>query len=350
VTAGGHGAPRDLGAGRDVRRSGCMVVMYHYVRDSAATPFPAIRALSPELFERQLDWLQAHYTIVDLATLQSSLAGEALLPESAALLTFDDGFIDHYEAVLPVLRRRGVTGTFFLSQNACGPEPRLLGVHKIHLLLASLGAEVFGRAVLAECALSPARAAGSRTVFGADRWEEADDRAIKHLLNYELPYQEADRVLDALFSRHLGDAAAFARGLYLNETMVREMSAAGMVFGYHTRSHRMLSRLGADEQADELRDGVGWIRGLTGQSSVPFCYPWGGPQTYSPVTVRLLHDAGYSLAFNTVRRRAVIGQDHPFELPRLDTRDLPPHAGDEVDALTEERRSGVPVDTAGGEA
>jgi len=235
---------------------------------------------------------------------------------------------------LPSLRRRGLTGTFFLSQSACGPSPTLLGVHKIHLLLASLGAEAFGRAVLAECALSPARAAGSRTmVFGADHWEESDDRAIKQLLNYELPYEDADRVLDTLFARHLGDAGACARALYLSEAMVREMSAAGMVFGYHTRSHRMLSRLDQAGQAEELRGGVEWIRTLTGQPSVPFCYPWGGLQTYSPVTVRLLRDAGYSLAFNTVRRRAAIGADHPFEIPRLDTRDLPPYTRGESDAL-----------------
>jgi peptidoglycan/xylan/chitin deacetylase (PgdA/CDA1 family) len=312
----------------------CMVVMYHYVRDSAATAFPAIRALAPSLFEQQLDWLQDHYKVIDLATFEAALARRERLPESAALLTFDDGFVDHYETVLPALTRRRLTGTFFLSKSACGSSPTLLGVHKIHLLLASLGAEAFGRAVLAECALSPARPSGSRTVFGADRWEETDDRAIKQLLNYELPYEEADRVLDTLFARHLGDSPAFARELYLNEAMVREMSAAGMVFGYHTRSHRMLSRLEAAAQADELRGGVEWIRTLTDQASVPFCYPWGGPQTYSPVTVRLLDEAGYSLAFNTVRRRAVIGQDHPFELPRLDTRDLPPYTGGESDAIT----------------
>ena len=303
----------------------CTVVMYHYVRDSAATPFPRIRALAPDLFEQQLAWLESHYSVIDVAQLEAALDGRGTLPPSAAMLTFDDGFVDHYETVFPALLRRGLQGVFFLSQNACGPSPRLLGVHKTHFLLATLGAEVFGRAVLAECELSHTFQKSSRNVLGLDTWEEADDRAIKQLLNYELPSEEADRVLDTLFARHIGDAAAFARTLYLDEPMIRRMAAAGMVFGYHTRSHHMLSRLDPHRQEGELIEGVGWIRRLTGQRTVPFCYPWGGPQTYTRDTVRLLDKAGYSLAFNTSRRRAAIGVDGRFELPRFDTRDLPPY-------------------------
>jgi hypothetical protein len=43
----------------------CLVAMYHYVRDVEKTPFPAIRALPPALFERQLDWLQARYRLIE---------------------------------------------------------------------------------------------------------------------------------------------------------------------------------------------------------------------------------------------------------------------------------------------
>jgi peptidoglycan/xylan/chitin deacetylase (PgdA/CDA1 family) len=311
----------------------CMVVMYHYVRDSASTPFPDIRALAPAFFEQQLDWLQEHYQVIGIPELEAALDTGGGLPAKSALLTFDDGFVDHYEAVLPVLRRRGLSGAFFLTQNACGPPRRLLGVHKTHFLLAALGAEVFGRAVLAECELSHAYGKAGHTVFGADRWEVADDRAIKELLNYELPFADAERVLETLFTRHLGSSHDFARRLYLSESMIREMAAAGMVFGYHTRSHRMLSRLSVDEQRAEVSDGTAWIRELTGQASVPFCYPWGGRQTYTPETVRIVLETGYSLAFNTVRRRAAFDTDDRFELPRFDTRDLPPYTSGESEAV-----------------
>jgi peptidoglycan/xylan/chitin deacetylase (PgdA/CDA1 family) len=300
--------------------------MYHYVRDSVATAFPSIRALPPALFEAQLDWLEREYRLVTLAEVEAALDGGPL-PANAALLTFDDGFTDHHATVLPILQRRRLSGVFFLAHDACGAAPRVLGVHKTQFLLARLGPEAFAREVLDECepALAATSGAHRTRVSGADRWERADERAIKDLLNYELPFEEADRVLDALFERHIGSDRAFARELYLGEAMVAAMSAAGMTFGYHTRSHRMLSRLTVTEQEEELSDGVAWIRDLTGQRSVPFCYPWGGPKTYTRATLAVLQRAGYSVAFNTVRRRIEIGRDARFELPRLDTRDLPPY-------------------------
>jgi peptidoglycan/xylan/chitin deacetylase (PgdA/CDA1 family) len=107
-----------------------------------------------------------------------------------------------------------------------------------------------------------------------------------------------------------------------------------MAFGYHTRSHRMLSRLAPAEQELELCDGVRWIRDLTGQGSVSFCYPWGGARTYTSDTVRILRDAGYAAAYNTVRRRVDVARDARFELPRVDTRDLPPYTDGEPEPAT----------------
>jgi peptidoglycan/xylan/chitin deacetylase (PgdA/CDA1 family) len=132
-----------------------------------------------------------------------------------------------------------------------------------------------------------------------------------------------------LFERHLGPQDEFARALYLRAPMIAEMRRAGMAFGYHTRSHKMLSRLSPADQDAELRDGVAWIRALTGQPRVSFCYPWGGPGTYTPASLDLLARSGYSVAFNTVRRRIAVGADPRYELPRVDTRDLPPYTAGE---------------------
>jgi len=308
----------------------CLVVMYHYVRDSAATAFPNIRAMTPSFFDRQLDWLQAHYAPIGLDTFAAAVDGRADLPGNAALLTFDDGFVDHHDTVFPMLRARGLTGTFFLSQDACQALD-VLNVHKTHFLLARLGADAFGREVLAEGAVRHAPSNGA--VFGAEQWEIPDERAIKHLLNYDLPLDVATDVLDRLFRRHIGAPEAFARTLYLDAAQVRTMSAGGMTFGYHTRSHQMLSRLDVSRQREELEAGVTWVRELTGQREVSFCYPWGGPGTYTADTVDLLGSLGYSMAFCTVRRRANTATDGRFEVPRLDTRDLPPYTSGDTGSV-----------------
>lgn len=310
-----------------------LVVMYHYVRDTERTPYPALNALRVSDFGAQLAWLAERWSPITYPVFEASGTG-AGLPRGAALLTFDDGFVDHYTTVFPMLRQRGWAGVFFVAGAALDDPPRLLNVHKTHFLLAALGAERFAAEVqdaVAACGAgvsgSPASQGNNLTwQSGVYRYDQSPDLAAKHLLNYELPFKDADDVLSRLFDRHIGDEVAFARELYLSHDMIQEMAAAGTTFGFHTQSHRVLSRLDREAQRRELLHGVARLRDLTGQASVPFCYPYGHPHTYNADTLAVLREAGYGMAFNTVRRLARPATDPPFEIPRFDTRDLPPFA------------------------
>jgi peptidoglycan/xylan/chitin deacetylase (PgdA/CDA1 family) len=306
-----------------VSGAGCTIVFYHYVRDVERTPFPGIKALSVEAFEGQLDWLQQRFDVIDGPTFERAVLEGTMFDRPTALLTFDDGFVDHYEYVFPILKSRGVGGIFFLVGGALGTRPVLANVHKTHFLLSQLGAGRFAREVAAALAaegVSTADEAAHRD--GIYRYDEAPDVRIKRILNYEAPYPVAERVLSTLFARHVGDCSAFARALYLSGEQVREMAGSGMTFGFHTQSHPVLSRLDRAEQRSELRSGVALIRDLTGQDTVSFCYPYGFPHTYNADTLQTLEECGYSMAFNTVRREAFIGRDARYELPRFDTRDV----------------------------
>ena len=304
---------------------GCLVAFYHYVRDVAATPFPALKALAPADFERQLDALAATHRLVGFEQFATALESRQSL-DGAALLTFDDGFADHFTTVLPRLRARGMSGVFFVVGAALENPPRLLNVHRAHFLLAQLGAERFAREVRAALPGAGARHDGLGRQSSVYRYDRSDDLDVKHMLNYELPFTTADQVLSDMFTRHIGEESAFARALYLSADQIRGMADAGMTFGFHTERHRVLSRLDRAAQHVELARGVERIRALTGQSRVPMCYPYGHAHTYNADTLDLLGDAGYVCAFNTVRRRARLDRDPRYELPRFDTRDLPPFA------------------------
>ena len=299
----------------------CTIVFYHYVRDVERTAFPGIKALSTAEFAAQLDWLAARFRILDGPAFERAALGGEVPDGPTALLTFDDGFVDHYEHAFAEMRRRAVSGIFFVAGSTLGESPSLLNVHKTHFLLSALGAERFGTLVNARLeGLHAGSAAEGRD--GIYRYDEAPDVRAKRLLNYELPYEIADRLLDEMFREHVGDPAAFARGLYLSNDMIAEMAYGGMTFGYHTRSHRVLSRLSREEQEAELLDGVALIRRLTGQSAVPFCYPYGFTHTYNQDTLDVLEQAGYSVAFNTVREPANLPVPSRYEVPRFDTRDV----------------------------
>ena len=231
-------------------------VMYHYVRDSAATPFPgdpragagAVRAAAR---------LAAGRIHADRSRRRSRpRSTAAALPPEAALLTFDDGFVDHFDTAFPILAR---------------PRP-----HRHVLPVRRTPALGHARAQRAQDAF-PAGAPRRRRRSAAGRaggmrgWPTppADGSArvrcrslgTRRRARGQAPAQlraavrrRRRGVLDALFARHIGDAAeAFARGLYLSADDDARDGGGGMAFGYHTRSHRMLSRLTAAEQDDELR-------------------------------------------------------------------------------------------------
>ena len=304
--------------------AGCTIVFYHYVRDVARTPFPGINALSVAGFAAQLDWLQARFDLIDGPTFERAVLAGVGFDRPTALLTFDDGFVDHYEHVFALLRSRGLGGIFFLAGATLSASPTLLNVHKTHFLLARLGADRFARKVAdaLEAEGVPVPHDSGRGREGVYRYDEAPDVRIKRILNYETPYPVADRVLSMLFERHVGDGGAFARALYLSASQVREMARGGMTFGFHTRSHPVLSRLDHNEQRQELHEGPALISDLTGQDTVSFCYPHGFPHTYNADTLRVLEEYGYSMAFNTVRNQVLIGRAPRYELPRFDTRDV----------------------------
>ena len=311
---------------------GCTVVFYHYVRDVERTPFPGIKALSVADFAAQLDWLQARFDVIDGPTFERAVLTGTGFARPSALLTFDDGFIDHYEHVFPLLHDRGLGGIFFLAGAALGRRPALLNVHKTHFLLNRLGAERFTRDVTAalerEGLAVPIPREGERE--GVYRYDEAPDTRVKRILNYEAPYPVADRVLSALFEQHIGGSEEFALALYVSGAHVGEMARGGMTFGFHTETHPVLSRLDRERQRAELQNGPRVIQELTGQETVSFCYPHGFVHTYNADTLGVLEECGYSMAFNTERREALIGREARYELPRFDTRDV--ERADEVPA------------------
>jgi peptidoglycan/xylan/chitin deacetylase (PgdA/CDA1 family) len=100
-----------------LRRIRVPILMYHYV-DALPPDADAYRqdlTISALAFQRHLAYLvEAGYHTISLYELDHALRFGGLLAENPIVLTFDDGYINHYTNVYPALEAIGYTATFFI--------------------------------------------------------------------------------------------------------------------------------------------------------------------------------------------------------------------------------------------
>lgn len=88
------------------------IVMYHYVRELQKSRYPEIKGLEYALFKQQLAFFNDNFNVVTMEDVIASVETKTGLPDKALLLTFDDGYIDHFTYVFPMLKEYGMQGSF----------------------------------------------------------------------------------------------------------------------------------------------------------------------------------------------------------------------------------------------
>ncbi|GAB5490130.1 MAG: hypothetical protein Phog2KO_03450 [Phototrophicaceae bacterium] len=100
-----------------LRRIYVPILMYHYVSELPPDA-DAIRTgltLHPDIFRQHIQFLAENgYTSISLQDVDDALETGSELPENPVILTFDDGYIDAYTDVFPILQSYNMIGTFFI--------------------------------------------------------------------------------------------------------------------------------------------------------------------------------------------------------------------------------------------
>lgn len=108
-----------------LRRIRVPILMYHYVSrlPVGADATRIDLTVDPSMFRAHMSYLRDQgYTPVSLYQVDDALLNGAPLPSKPVVLTFDDGYSDHYTNVFPILREYGFTGTFFIITSPVDAE------------------------------------------------------------------------------------------------------------------------------------------------------------------------------------------------------------------------------------
>lgn len=294
------------------------VMMYHYIRDPGdeAEAGSGILGMPVDMFERQLDVLGKQHALVSWREVQMALQGESTLPDSACLLTFDDGVRDHYIHAFRILRDRSLSGLFFILDRS--DDVGLALGHKIHFLLAKVGVDALQELILAQLnSAGRERFAQAEAKYQVRYSRDSLDgrmNLLKAVLQRELSI-EIDPLLSDLFERYIGSEKELARSFYLNEQQIQEMASGGMHVGGHSRSHPWFDWIEAEARRGEIRASANWIRQFE-PGPWAFAYPYGGLSADSP---SLLKEHGFIAAFTT---QTQLHHTNPYFIGRFDGEEM----------------------------
>jgi len=252
-----------------------------------------------ETFAMQMRFIKQHFSVISFAELLRLWSEQTWNAEQRyCVVTFDDGWLDNYVYALPVLKRNALPATVFLPTTFVGTD-RWFWPEQIAWLCrhaAWQNEEKRRRAVNAGLGMSTSR-------VDADTMIEC----------CKMLAQEQIDALIVAWKRQLDVALPRDRQV-INWAEAQEMSAAGVSFGSHSATHRILTHLDSNEVHREVYGSWKALREKPVATVPVFCYPNGD---WSAELGRSVEAAGYAAATTTEFGYEDRGPSRRFALKRI---------------------------------
>jgi len=318
---------------RWARRHQALILTYHRVIekwDNTLDYSQPGMVVTAETFDRQLAFFKEHFDVVPLSLFaelpvappgqppaqRAIRLGERLLPPGRMLLrggdraggrcqlsalrrplcaiTFDDGWRDNYALGFPILRKHDIPATIFLTTDFVGTDRVFWHTELIYLLLHGHISQ------LAENE-SPFQAYPSSVIYQlmrlarmrpSPRARDVDPfiQIVKETCDEDTIEQ---LILDIATTIGVQRPLFHGRPFFLDWNQVREMTAVGVEIGSHGCSHRIMTRLKAEEAEQELVQSKAEIEQRIGRQVPHFAFPNGN---FNRDLLALAWKAGYRTA------------------------------------------------------
>lgn len=306
------------------------VVMYHYVRDRNVGPYKGLKVRDTKEFDNQIKFISSNYNVITAEDLVSFFKYNDKIPENSCMLTFDDGYIDHYKNVLPILNKYNFKGCFYPT--VIGSQQKVvLEVNKIHVIMSEIGYsypnDLINRIKLCCKKLVEKEILDKNfsfddlfnQYFKASGIYSKEEAFIKATLQYALPQEVRTMIINTIFKDVVSDSEeSIAHSFYMSEDQIKELVNNGMHVGVHSANHVWLNKVSKEDQEKEIILSLDFLSKIYGSKTLDWsiAYPFGG---YNSDTLDLCSKYNCAFAFTTVPQLFSINKDKYLEISRLDT-------------------------------
>jgi peptidoglycan/xylan/chitin deacetylase (PgdA/CDA1 family) len=281
------------------RTGGPAIVTYHgvlpkgYVVRDRNADWNMVRS---ENLRQQLKLLTTCYHVITPAEFRAWCESEMELPTNAVLITCDDGMQSAITEMMPILKEMGLSGLFFVTEQALAKQSSMLWHEELHLMLLA----------------APERVTLQLPALGID--DHAVGRMEKRDLWWKLIYKFSQydsvqrlklmeavgwqiRVNPQWKSEYYDHPMLQSRFFSLNLKQTRALADSGMCIGGHSLSHLMLPQAPYDLALHEILNSKRRLEEAIGKSIWAMAYPFGDVGSAGPREMRMAEQAGYSCAF-----------------------------------------------------
>lgn len=272
--------------GRQFFANSLTVLNYHRIDElqNNLDNFQPNISATPTSFDQQMSYLSRWFTVVSLQDVTNWILQNKPLPRYAALITFDDGYLDNYTNAFPILKKYNFPAVIYLTSGHIGSN------------------RPFYWDLVAYCFYHTER---NKILFpdGVERgWESIDEKnqiskqwiESMKVLNEDQKQNWISRIPENL---NVSIPDNYFKNLMMNWEQIREMSAANIDFGAHTVTHPILTRISPEQVRTEISDSKKKIEQELGRPVTSLAYPNGMKADFNDTVIQLTKESGFATAF-----------------------------------------------------
>jgi peptidoglycan/xylan/chitin deacetylase (PgdA/CDA1 family) len=295
--------------GRSYWTKSLTVVNYHRIDDPHRADFDSFKpnvSATPQGFARQMEYLAKWFHVISLQDIVDWLDGRSELPPHAALITFDDGYLDNYTSAFPILHKYKLPALIFLTTEHIGTDTPFYW---------DMAAYCFSHTENDHLTFPDGHVEG---------W--SDQRQLERVsqnwieLMKTLPQTEKQIYVDNLpVLLGVSIPAGFFQKLMLDWDQVREMQNGRIEFGAHTMHHPILTRISLEQVRAELTGSKSRIEEELEKPVLGFAYPNGQASDWNEGIERVVAEAEFRAAFTLISGPSSLVEvkRNPFAIRRI---------------------------------
>lgn len=285
------------------------VLNYHRIDDISRPGFDSFKpnvSATLEAFEHQMDYVGRWFNVICVDDLVRWADGLASLPRNAALITFDDGYLDNLLHAVPILNKHNFSAVIFLAAGHIESDTPFFW---------DLAAYCFHHTQHDRVSFPD-----GTTKF----WKNTTERDKVLIFWIEslkvIPHEKRQGIVIKL-PQELNVAIPhnYFRNLMMNWDQVRDLNSLGIEFGGHTITHPILTRITLDAAKNEIKGSKTIIENELGHHILSFAYPNGGINDFNQDIENITALSGYKVAFSLLNGPTTLKavRRNPYAIRRI---------------------------------